>query len=146
VRKYAEEIRKAGMQATGLVRQLLAVARPKTSEPRLSSLNEIADGMRNLLVRLIGENIELKFNLDPNLGLVKMDPTQSQQILLKSGAERARRHARGRHHHRGDQQLQSAGPCGVPARKQQWGVAALRAVRSVPYRARHGLCHASPPV
>jgi len=38
--------------------------------------------MRNLLVRLIGENIELKFNLDPNLGLVKMDPTQSQQILL----------------------------------------------------------------
>ena len=82
VRKYAEEIRKAGMQATGLVRQLLAVARPKTSEPRLFSLNEIADGMRNLLVRLIGENIELKFNLDPNLGLVKMDPTQSQQILL----------------------------------------------------------------
>jgi two-component system, cell cycle sensor histidine kinase and response regulator CckA len=82
VRKYAEEIRKAGMQATGLVRQLLAVARPKTSEPRLFSLNEIADGMRNLLVRLIGENIELKFNLDSNLGLVKMDPTQSQQILL----------------------------------------------------------------
>ena len=35
VRKYAEEIRNAGMQATGLVRQLLAVARPKTSEPRL---------------------------------------------------------------------------------------------------------------
>jgi two-component system, cell cycle sensor histidine kinase and response regulator CckA len=82
VRKYAEEIRKAGIQATGLVRQLLAVARPKISEARLFSLNEIADGMRNLLVRLIGENIELKFNLDPNLGLVKMDPTQSQQILL----------------------------------------------------------------
>jgi two-component system, cell cycle sensor histidine kinase and response regulator CckA len=82
VRKYAEEIRKAGMQATGLVRQLLAVARPTNSEPRLLSLNEIADGMRNLLVRLIGENIELKFQLDPNLGLIKMDPTQCQQILL----------------------------------------------------------------
>ena len=82
VRKYAEEIRKAGMQATGLVRQLLAVARPTTSEPRLLSLNEIADGMRNLLARLIGENIELKFQLDPNLGLVKTDPTQVQQILL----------------------------------------------------------------
>jgi len=82
VRKYAEEIRKAGMQATGLVRQLLAVARPTDSEPRLLSLNEIADGMRNLLVRLIGENIELKFQLDPNLGLIKMDPTQCQQILL----------------------------------------------------------------
>jgi len=82
VRKYAEEIRNAGLQATGLVRQLLTVARPTTSESRLFSLNETADGMRNLLVRLIGENIELKFHLDPNLGLVKMDPTQSQQILL----------------------------------------------------------------
>ena len=82
VRKYAEEIRNAGLQATGLVRQLLTVARPTTSESRLFSLNEIVDGMRNLLVRLIGENIELKFHLDPNLGLVKMDPTQSQQILL----------------------------------------------------------------
>ena len=82
VRKYAEEIRKAGLQATGLVRQLLAVARPTNSEPRLLSLNDIADGMHNLLVRLIGENIELKFHLDPNLGLIKMDPTQCQQILL----------------------------------------------------------------
>ena len=82
MRKYAEEIRNAGMQATGLVRQLLAVARPTNSEPRLLSLNEIAEGMRNLLVRLIGENIELKFHLDPNLGLIKMDPTQCQQILL----------------------------------------------------------------
>ncbi len=82
VRKYAEEIRNAGMQATGLVRQLLAVARPTTCEPCLFSLNEIAEGMRNLLVRLIGENIELKSRLDPNLGSVKMDPTQSQQILL----------------------------------------------------------------
>ncbi|HSK42717.1 MAG TPA: ATP-binding protein, partial [Candidatus Binatia bacterium] len=82
VRKYAEEIRKAGIQATALVRQLLAVARPTNSEPRLLSLNEIAEGMRNLLVCLIGENIELIFHLDPNLGLVKMDPTQAQQILL----------------------------------------------------------------
>ncbi len=82
VRKYAEEIRNAGMQATGLVRQLLAVARPATCEPRLLLLNDIAESMRNLLVRLIGENIELKFQLDPNLGLIKMDSTQCQQILL----------------------------------------------------------------
>ena len=82
VRKYAEEIRNAGIQASGLVRQLLSVARPTNSEPRLLSLNEIAGCMRNLLARLIGENIELEFHLDPNLGLVKMDPTQAQQILL----------------------------------------------------------------
>jgi two-component system cell cycle sensor histidine kinase/response regulator CckA len=80
--KYAEEIRNAGIQATGLVRQLLTVARPKNSEPRLFSLNEVVQGMRNLLGRLIGENIDLQFHLDANLGLVKMDPTQAQQILL----------------------------------------------------------------
>jgi len=82
VRKYAEEIRNAGIQATGLVRQLLTVARPANSGSRLFCLNDIAEGMRNLLVRLIGENIELKFQLDANLGLVKMDPAQCQQILL----------------------------------------------------------------
>lgn len=82
VRKYAEEIRNAGTQATGLVRQLLAVARPPNCDPQLLSLNDVAEGMRNLLVRLIGENIELRFLLDPSLGLVKMDPTQAQQILL----------------------------------------------------------------
>jgi two-component system, cell cycle sensor histidine kinase and response regulator CckA len=81
-RKYAEEIRKAGLQASALVRQLLAIARPTSSPPRLLSLNEIAESMRNLLVRLIGENIELKFELDPTLGLINMDPTQAQQILL----------------------------------------------------------------
>jgi len=81
-RRCAEEIRNASMQASGLVRQLLSVARPRSCEPRLLSLNEIIEGMRSLLVRLIGENIEVKFRLDPNLGLVKMDPTQMQQVLL----------------------------------------------------------------
>ena len=81
-RKYAEEIRKAGLQASGLVRQLLSVVRSNKSLPRPVSLNEVAEGMRNLLVRLIGENIELKLRLDPALGLVKMDPVQAQQVLL----------------------------------------------------------------
>ncbi len=82
VRRYATEIRNAGMQATGLVRQLLAVAKPASCDPRLLSLNEIVGGLRNLLGRLIGENIELRFQLSTSLGLVRMDPTQAQQILL----------------------------------------------------------------
>jgi two-component system cell cycle sensor histidine kinase/response regulator CckA len=81
-RKYAEEIRKAGMQATGLVRQLLAVARPAECKPRLVCLNDIAEGMRDLLVRLIGENIDLNLKLDSKLGLVNADPAQVQQIVL----------------------------------------------------------------
>jgi len=81
-RKYAEEIRKAGMQASGLVRQLLAITRPPDFQPCRLSLNEMAEAMRSLLVHLIGENIELKFSLDPNLGLINLDRTQAQQILL----------------------------------------------------------------
>src|SRR5579862_7504173 len=81
-RKYADEIRKAGMQASGLVRQLLSITRPPNFQPRLLSLNEIAEGMRNLLARLMGENIELTFQLDPTLVLIHLDPTQAQQILM----------------------------------------------------------------
>jgi two-component system, cell cycle sensor histidine kinase and response regulator CckA len=60
----------------------LSVIRSNKAIPRPVSLNEVAEGMRNLLVRLIGENVELKLRLDPDLGLVKMDPVQAQQILL----------------------------------------------------------------
>lgn len=81
-RRYAEEIRKAGLQATGIVRQLLAVARPTTSSPHPFCLNDITEGMRHLLCRLIGESYELKFDLDAQLGLINMDPAQAQQILL----------------------------------------------------------------
>jgi signal transduction histidine kinase len=80
--KYAEEIRDASIHASGLVRQLLAVARSHNEAPHLVSLNGIAEGMRDLLLRLIGENIDLVYQLDPNLGAVRMDSTQAQQILL----------------------------------------------------------------
>jgi PAS domain S-box-containing protein len=82
LRKYAEEISAASMQASGLVRQLLAVARTPNETPHLLSLNAVAEGMRQLLQRLIGENIELVYQLDPKLGPVRMDITQAQQILL----------------------------------------------------------------
>jgi len=58
------------------------VAKPATSGPRLLSLNEVAEGLKDLLARIIGENIELQFRLSHSLGLVRMDPTQAQQILL----------------------------------------------------------------
>jgi len=82
LRKYAEEISAASVQASGLVRQLLAVARTPNETPHLLSLNAVAEGMRELLQRLIGENIELVYQFDPNLGPVRMDLTQAQQILL----------------------------------------------------------------
>jgi len=82
LRRFAEEIRKAGEQGAGLIQQLMAVARQRPVEPRLLCLNEIVSDMRDLLTRLIGENIELSADLAADLGLVKMDPAQVQQIVL----------------------------------------------------------------
>ena len=81
-RKYAEEIRQAGKQASALVGQLLSLSRPATLVPRPLLLNDVAQRIRDLLLRLIGDNIQLTFRFDPKLGLVKLDATQAQQILL----------------------------------------------------------------
>jgi two-component system, cell cycle sensor histidine kinase and response regulator CckA len=81
-RRYADEIRGAIVQASGLVRQLLVFARPQSESAHPLLLNEIAAGMGDLLTRLIGENIVLDLHLDPELGLVQLDQAQAQQILL----------------------------------------------------------------
>jgi two-component system, cell cycle sensor histidine kinase and response regulator CckA len=81
-RRYADEIRSAVMQATGLVRQLLVFARPQASQARALCLNQVAHALRDLLTRLIGEDIVLDLALDPNLGLVRIDQAQAQQVLL----------------------------------------------------------------
>jgi hypothetical protein len=82
LRRYADEIRSAILQASGLLRQLLVLAQQRGTERQVLSLNDVAAGMQNLLARLIGENIAFKFHLAPDLGLVKIDPAQAQQILL----------------------------------------------------------------
>jgi len=82
LRRYAKEIRAAIVQATGMVRQLLVFARPKATEVRALCLNQVAQAMHDLLTRLIGENIALELQLDRDLGLVKIDQAQAQQILL----------------------------------------------------------------
>jgi signal transduction histidine kinase len=81
-RRYAEEIRSAIVQCSALVRQLLVFARPPSTPAHPLSLNQIAVAMRDLLSRLAGENIALELYLDPELGLVKIDQAQAQQILL----------------------------------------------------------------
>jgi len=82
LRRFAEEIRMAGEQGAGLIQQLLAVARQRAVEPCLLCLNDVVSEVRNLLTRLIGENIELIPELADDLGLVKMDPGEVQQIIL----------------------------------------------------------------
>lgn len=81
-RRYAEEIREECLGATGFIRQLLALTKPALAESCLLSLNDTVQDMRTMLARLIGEKITLTFDLDRKLGLVRIDPTQLQQVLL----------------------------------------------------------------
>ena len=76
-----EEICNAGERAADLTRQLLAFARKEVIEPRELDLNGAVGGMHKMLGRLIGENICLVWNPGEDLWMVKMDPSQIDQIL-----------------------------------------------------------------
>jgi signal transduction histidine kinase len=80
--RHAQEMRMAGEHGAALVQQLLAVARPPAAESRVFALNDVVTGILDLLTRLIGENIVLATSLAADLGAVRMDPAQVQQILL----------------------------------------------------------------
>ena len=82
LRHHAEEIRLAGEQGAALVQQLLSVARQQPVHPRVLCINDTVNTMRNLLRRLITENIQFEVHLARDLWPVKMDPTQLQQIIL----------------------------------------------------------------
>jgi PAS domain S-box-containing protein len=75
------ETKKSALRSADLVRQLLAFARKQPTAPSVIDLNEVIQGMLNLLMRLIGENIQLKWHPMPNLPKIKIDPIQVDQLL-----------------------------------------------------------------
>ncbi len=76
------EIRRAGERAATLTRQLLAFSRKQVMELRVINLNTVVAGMDNMLRRLLGEDIELHTHFQPDLGLVRADPGQLEQVVL----------------------------------------------------------------
>jgi PAS domain S-box-containing protein len=77
-----EEIIKASGRAAGLTRQLLAFARKQIIEPQILQLNELIGDIERLLQRLIGEDIDIVTLLAPDLGRVRVDPGQFEQVLV----------------------------------------------------------------
>nr|WP_321403207.1 ATP-binding protein [uncultured Desulfobacter sp.] len=75
------EIIKATLHSADITRQLLTFARKQTISPKIIDLNEQVENTLKMLNRLIGENIELKWIPGKDLGTVKMDTTQINQIL-----------------------------------------------------------------
>ncbi len=77
-----QEIVKAVHRATSMTNQLLAFSRKQILNPEVVNLNSLVLEMDNMLRRLIGENVELILDLDPELGRVKADATQIQMALV----------------------------------------------------------------
>ena len=81
-RPHIEEIKRAGSRASGLTRQLLAFSRKQVLEPQVLDLNHTVRGMLKMLRLLLGEEIELLTSLSDQIGRVKADPGQLEQVIM----------------------------------------------------------------
>jgi PAS domain S-box-containing protein len=81
-RRDAEEIRRAAKRATDLTGQLLAVGHRSVLKPELVSPNVVIEEMRNMLHRVIGDEVVVQFELDPAIPFVLADPGQLEQVIL----------------------------------------------------------------
>jgi two-component system cell cycle sensor histidine kinase/response regulator CckA len=81
-REDVQEISNAASRAAGLTSQLLAFSRKQLLEPRVISVNTVVGGIEKLLLRLLGEDIELATTLEPDLFLIHADPGQLEQVLI----------------------------------------------------------------
>jgi len=78
----AREIQQAAERAAALTHQLLAFSRKQTLQPRVLDLNRIVHGLEMMLRRVLTENVELCIQTTPDLGAVKADPVQVEQVLI----------------------------------------------------------------
>src|SRR5262249_24804206 len=76
------EIRRAGERAAELTRQLLAFGRRQVLAPVVLDLNAAVKGMEKMLQRLTGADVVVSLELAPDLGHVRADPAQVEQVIL----------------------------------------------------------------
>ncbi len=76
------EIRRAGDRAAMLTRQLLAFSRKQVLQPAVLRLSTLIGEMERMLRRLIGEDVTLEITSEPELGRVKADPGQLEQVVV----------------------------------------------------------------
>ena len=76
------QIKQNANRAANLVRQLLAFSRRQTLQPKMLDITDVLAELSNLMRRLIGENIELKMVHGRDLGVVKADQGQLEQVFI----------------------------------------------------------------
>ncbi len=82
IKKRIAEIKKAGHRAALLTRQLLAFSRKQVLTPKVIDLNTVVGDTSKMLVRLLGEDIELITKLNPAALHLMADPTQIEQVIM----------------------------------------------------------------
>ena len=80
--RNAEQIQMAAQRASSLTRQLLAFSRKQMLAPKILNVQTVVADMEKILRRLIGEDIQLETTSAPDLGLVKADRSQIEQVIL----------------------------------------------------------------
>jgi PAS domain S-box-containing protein len=81
-REDVEQVRHAADGAAALTRQLLAFSRQQVLAPRVVNLSAVVQGVEKMLRRVIGEDVDLVTSLDPDVGSVKADVGQLEQVLM----------------------------------------------------------------
>jgi PAS domain S-box-containing protein len=80
--RATENIRQAAERATTLTQQLLAFARKQRLEGRAVNLNNLVEGMGEMVARALGETVRIEHDLAPDLWNCRVDPTQAEVALL----------------------------------------------------------------
>jgi len=80
-RELVQDMKRAGERAATLTRQLLTFSRKELLAPRVLDVNAIVSRSEKMLRRMLGEEIELITNLDPDLWPVMADAAQLDQML-----------------------------------------------------------------
>ena len=81
-RDHAEQIQQAAERAAALTGQLLTFSRKQVVRNRAVHLNTTIEGIGSMLRRLAGEDVELDYRLNPELGAVIADPGQIEQVIM----------------------------------------------------------------
>jgi PAS domain S-box-containing protein len=82
VRALLSYIDQATDRASALTRQLLAYSRRQVMQPKIINLNSLVVSLNKMLQRVIGEDIEMRTITPPDLGSVKADPGQIEQVIM----------------------------------------------------------------
>lgn len=82
LREHIKEIRQVTERGAGLTRQLLVFSRKQIIQPQIVYLNPLIDQLKKMLARLIGEHVEIVTKLATDLGPVRVDPGQMEQVLM----------------------------------------------------------------